>query len=58
MTSTAYGVDTDENEAISGMQKLECHKNVEISLVCPKEDDGVQGPSLQKAGTSMKERLK
>ena len=35
MTSTAYGIDTDENVAISGMQKLECHKNVEISLGMP-----------------------
>ena len=31
MTSTAYGIDTYENVAISGMQKLECHNNVEIS---------------------------
>ena len=31
MTSTAYGIDTDENVAISGMQKLECNKNVAIS---------------------------
>ena len=35
MTSTAYGIDTDENVAISGMQKLECHKNVEISPGMP-----------------------
>ena len=35
MTSTAYGIDTDKNVAISGMQKLECHKNVEISLGMP-----------------------
>ena len=32
MTSTAYCIDTDENVAITGMQKLECHQNVEISL--------------------------
>ena len=32
MTSTAYGIETDKNVAISGMQKLECHENVEISL--------------------------
>ena len=58
MTSRAYGIDTDENVAISGMQKLECHKNVEISLVCPEEDGGVQEPFLQKTGMSMKERQK
>ena len=45
MTSTAYGIDTDKNVAISGMQKLECHKNVEISPECPEEDDGVQETS-------------
>ena len=56
MTSTAYGIDTDENVAISGMQKLECHENVEISLECPKEDAGAQEPFLQKTRMSMKER--
>ena len=35
MTSTAYGIDTDKNVAISGMQKPECHKNVEISPGMP-----------------------
>ena len=48
MTSTAYAVDTDENVAISDMQKLECHENVEISLVCPEEDGGVQEPFLER----------
>ena len=31
----------DENVVISGMQKLECHENVEISLGTPKRDGGV-----------------
>ena len=35
MTSTAYGIDTDKNAAISGKQKLECHENVEISMGTP-----------------------
>ena len=57
VTSIAYGLDTDKNVAISGMQKLECHENVEISLVCPKEDDGAQGHLPSKTKMSMKERL-
>ena len=58
MISTAYGIDTDENVAIGGMQKLECHENVEISPVHPKEDGRVQEPFLQKTRTSIKERQK
>ena len=50
-------INTDKNVAISGMQKLECHKNVEISLVYPKENDGAQGHLPSKTKTSMKERL-
>ena len=46
MTSTAYGIDTDENTAISGMQKLECHENVDCSPEHPEEDGGAQEPFL------------
>ena len=58
MTITAYGIDTDENVAISGMQKLEYHENVEINPEHPEEDGGVQEPLLQNTRTSMKEKQK
>ena len=37
-----------KNVEISVMQKLECHENVEISPEHPKEDGGVQEPSLER----------